>query len=269
MASSCSMYTTKGSPLLDPRIAPAVVSEVQDLIDKGEATGQQTGAWEGILVILTKNNLVLILQLPPEVVGVHPQNRSSLGVDSAAAQEHGDDILQAGYSSQKASDATCFECPPAEMAKEFEDFNENLLKESSGFLPPLSMLKYLSVGGSHTNTFLRQVNGGVPSAVPGLADSMGNLNFDSLSVGRASFAEACKKGMQWTVLHWQCAFQWPGLPHLVQEALNLHCKKSQTEIEIMLNLCNRRKNLLTNNMQVDWENWGKQLPMATPHARAT
>ena len=93
--------------------------------------------------------------------------------------------------------------------------------------------------------------------MPGLADSIGNLNFDSLSVGRPSFAEACKKGMQWTVLHWQCAFQWPGLPHLVQEALNLNCKKAQTEIEIMLNLCNRRKNLLTNNIPVDWENVGK------------
>ena len=160
VVTSCEFSVVVVVSMVDFGISPALVSEVQGLIDKGEATGQQTGAWEAILAVLTTNKMVLKLQLPPEVVGVHPQNRSNLGVDCVAAQEHGDDILQAGYSSQKASDATCFECPPGDMAKDFEDFNENLLKESNGYLPPLSTLKYLSVGGSHTNTFLRHVNAG-------------------------------------------------------------------------------------------------------------
>ena len=78
----------------------------------------------------------------------------------------------------------------------------------------MTELKYVSVGGSHTNTFVRQVNGGVRAVVEvlkGMADSDGNLSADRLKVGRPQFKDALENGMRWFVLHWGCVFAWPNL----------------------------------------------------------
>ena len=53
---------------------------------------------------------------------------------------------------KKASDATAAEVPPPPHDEAELKSNRALEDRSRGLIPPLTELKYVSVGGSHTNT---------------------------------------------------------------------------------------------------------------------
>ena len=122
---------------------------------------------------------------------------------------------------KKAADATCVGCPPPPHDTELIEFNETLEEQAKGTIPPLKILKTVSVGGSHTNTFMRQVKGEVkclldePAAIE--PDENGNLSYAKLTAGRPDFKDAVDNGMYWTVLHWGVPFAWPKLIDLIQK----------------------------------------------------
>ena len=107
--------------------------------------------------ILRDASLGCFSHVQPEFCGVHPQNRSRLGVSGSEAHHHGAQILRSGFSWRKAADATAFEVPPPPHDTEAKACNEQFAALSGGAIPPLQQLKLLSVGGGHTNTFLRAV----------------------------------------------------------------------------------------------------------------
>ena len=79
-------------------------------------------------------------------------------------------------------------------------FNQNLVDLSDGAIPPLTALRYLSVGGGHTNSFLRAVIAGCKTSVASLQDDSGRLNGDKLSAGRSAFQTALTEGLTWLVM---------------------------------------------------------------------
>ena len=158
----------KGAPLPD-EITEEIRKKVQDKIGTATQTPERTTAWEAIQLLLVEHKLALMgAQLPCDQVGVHPENRNRFGVGGTEAQKHGKDVLTEGFSWKKASDAACFDCPPPPLDAEHKAFNRAMCDQSQGIIPPLSMLTALSVGGSHTNTFCRQVKACVTSVVDGL-----------------------------------------------------------------------------------------------------
>ena len=107
--------------------------------------------------------------------------------------------------------------------------------QSQGIIPPLSMLTALSVGGSHTNTFCRQVKASVTAVVDGLQTTAeGKLDVAIIKSNRPSFAEAVDQGMRWFKMHWACPYVRPGLASLIQSALNTVSSSQQGEVEMML-----------------------------------
>jgi hypothetical protein len=124
---------------------------------------------------------------------------------------------------------------------------------SGGFIPPLQQLNLLSVGGAHTNAFLRAVKAGCKSAVPKLADENGNLDVKQLTVNRPEFQEACERGLKWFIMHHDTPQVWPGLVHMVQAALNAHAKNVQTEVEVMLDVHNMYETAITAGTDPDWK----------------
>jgi hypothetical protein len=239
------------SPVLPPTFTPELIEFVQKQIDKA-ATGEKTIIWEQIVARLFEANLATIEECPPQDVGVHKDNRFKMGVDTTRSQTHGADVLETGFSFEKCKDATSFETPPHPWDQQHVDFNEKLRKESAGLLPELRSLKMLSMGATHTNVFCRQVKAGVVSKVPKLADEDGNLNYERLTIGRPTFKQACDKGLKWCKLHWGCEFAWPKLAALGQDALNVIARNPPNEIEIMMNLCMRRRDILESGEKVDW-----------------
>ena len=132
--------------VLDAVFTKGLLEQVHKLCDDAEATGARVAAWEAIQVIMLQHKIAWNAQVPPEFVGVHPLNRSGLGVSGADAHHHGGQILQAGFSWRKASDATAVECPPAPFHLQSVTENEKYSKLSNGLIPQLSQLKLLSLG---------------------------------------------------------------------------------------------------------------------------
>ena len=221
-----------------PEVTAELVMQVHNIISKTEATGTgRTPAFEEIQDIFRDVGLGFEGDCPCDWVGVHPANRSGAGVGGSEAQVHGLHLLsRAGFSLKKASDATAFQSPPAhtEHFREAKAFNDKQCSLSDGLVPPLSKLILLSVGGTHTNTFCRQVKAAVKSIVPDLADESGHLNEEILVRGRPQFKQALTKGLKWFQMHWSTPFIWPLLPRLIENALNTEARKNQSEIEVML-----------------------------------
>ena len=221
-----------------PEVTAEVVVKMQNIIIKTEAIGtNRTLAFEEIQDILTEVGVAFEADCPCDWVGVHPENRSSASVGGSEAQVHGSHLLsKAGFSLKKASDAIAFQSPPAhtEHFREAKAFNDKQCSLSDGLVPPLSKLILLSVGATHTNTFCRQVKGGVKSIVNELADESGHLNEEILARGRPQFKHALTKGLKWFQMHWTTPFLWPLLPRLIENALNTEARKNQSEIEVML-----------------------------------
>ena len=248
---------------------PALIISVQKHIDSWNVKGEGVKAWAIIMKVLREHKLAEFgVQLDCEIVGVSPKNRSSMGVDAWGAQSHGDEILRVGYDKAKASDATCIQVPPPPLDKEMIDFNNQLEQQSKDSIPPIRALKNVSIGGSHTNTFCRQVKRGVKCLITDPAkldpDENGHLSYDNLTAGRPEFKEAVDNGMHWTVLHWGVPLAWPDLLDLAQEALNVVCATRQGEIEIMLKVARLAAVAETAGNEVDWQRLTKQAAHGNP-----
>jgi len=243
-----------GATLFEDVFTKQLIEMVQQVINRANLTGERVAAWDQLQQIFIDRKLAYKSQVPPEMVGVHPENRSRLGVGGSEAHHHGAQILKTGFSWAKASDAAAFEVPTDKLAlEEARAVNDGIVALSGGFIPPLVQLRLLSVGGGHTNAFLRAVKAGCRSAVPALADASGNLNPAHLSVDRLTFKDAMEKGLIWLVMHHQCPQVWPELVHLVQAALNTHAKTDQSEIEVLLDIGRMRDSAVGQNKEADWK----------------
>ena len=247
-----------------------IVKAVERHIALGEKKGERTTHWEAIQTLMLDSGIARSgVQIPPELVGVSAQNRSRLGVGASESQHHGREVLTDGFSFKKAADATCVESPPPPHNATAIEFNQKLEERSQGLIPPLLELKYESVGGSHTNTFCRQVKAGVRSVVPTLADENGKLNMERLTIGRPPFLDACTRGMKWFQMHWATPFVWPGLLPFVQNALNTDARTGQGEVEMMLYMHQQRAQAIESglepNMDIIVANARSSLPGCSPY----
>ena len=151
---------------LDPLFTPEIVAKVKALLQQGLSSGEKIGVWEQVRDECLNAGVAWDVHVPPEQPGVHPGNRSSLGVSGHDAQHLGFKILSVGWSWAKCADATAVQAPPTPLDKQVRLYNEELVALSDGLLPPLKVLQALTIGGGHTNCFLRQVQAGVRCILP-------------------------------------------------------------------------------------------------------
>ena len=90
-----------------------------------------------------------------DAVGIHPRNRSGQGLDIGECHSHCYEVVQQGFSWTKAADVTAIEAPGGEELQAATAFNDELAENSNGMFPKLKVLRLLSIGGAHTNGFLR------------------------------------------------------------------------------------------------------------------
>ena len=233
---------------------PEVVALVGGRIAIAKATGERTTAWEEIEDILVAHKMGRKnVRMPPEFVGVHPENRSRFGVGGSDAQVHLKELLVEGFSFKKSADATAVETPPPPHDVACKKFNDDLEATSRGLIPPVFELKLNSCGASHTNVGCRRVKAGVRSIVPELADENGNFDYAKLTLNRPSFKDALDNGMCWFVLHWACPFAWPDLLSLIEKTLNTDARGGQGEVEMMLHLQAQRVRALRAGEDANWK----------------
>ena len=135
------------------------------------SSSRKVQAWDEIKEQLVASGLAYRQQVQPQFVGTHPCNRSSFGIDPAKVHEHGHEVVRSGFSWAKAADAVAFEVPPAPHDADIVRINKELVQLSDGLLPEFGgSLKLASVGGSHTNAFLRALGAGSKTSVKEFGD---------------------------------------------------------------------------------------------------
>ena len=234
-------------------VSPEVIKQVNKLIADGSASGERLSAWDQIKALLLAHSLAWYAQIPPECCGVHERNRSSLGVGGSESHHLGARILRMGFSWSKCDDATAFAAPQTgPRAKAAQQKNARFAELSNGLIPALTQLQALSVAGSHTNTFLRAVKARCATVVPSLADSVGLLNVDMLSVNRPAFRDAVTNGLKWLMIADCVDEAIPELAGFIEKSLNTKAGQDKSEIEVMPEIFDVAQSALNKGTNPDW-----------------
>eukprot|EP00971_Amphidinium_carterae_P342682 6482083-Amphidinium_carterae.1 len=215
--------------------------QITALLEQGKQ-GQRVATWDKIKSLLVKEGLARTnVRMPPELVGVHPENRSKIGLQPSMVHQHGHEILQAGFSWSKCQDATAVEVPPSPLDKAAKDLNTKVVEMSKGLLPVLPDIKLLSLGSGHTNAFLRALKADCTTDCEALKGQDGRLSSEVLTLKKPELADAMRDGLAWCVLHWALPYVFPSLVDLIQSALNIVARSPKSELEVMMDMHNLAK----------------------------
>jgi len=217
-------------------LTPTIVEYITQIMFDTERSGDRVTGWEKIEKSLRGVGLSTKERHSVESVLVHPKNRGRHLVGVWESQKHGDEILfSGGWSDKKCEDATAFKVPPPPLDNDAIETNAKLVANSKGLIPPNGIKEIMSVGGSHTNVFLRMVKACIKALTKRLGGESGSLG-PHLYQGRPEFQYNVEHGMIWTVIHWAVEVVWPNMPTYIQRALNIHAKGIVGEVECLLSM---------------------------------
>jgi hypothetical protein len=203
--------------------------QIKSLIEAGEG-GNVVSVCKQVLSLLREHGVSYEARLSPNLVGVHPENRDGVGVLPSQVHKLLSDIVDLGFCEDVIT-AVCAESTPAQ-----QKFNVDLMQGSHGSLPSFAcdeMVKYCSLGASHTNQCLRLVLGQVAHADDRLTIN-GKLNLEKVLLQDAGFARALTDGLKWTVLPHQVLAKHEKLASLIQCGLNASGQIIRAESELQV-----------------------------------
>ena len=247
-----------------------VIKTIDELIAKGIKSGEKVGMWEQVIQDMYDGSIAWDESSQPDQTGVHPGNRSTFGVGGTESQHLGFAILSVGWSWNKCKDATAIQTPPIPLNVEAKAYNNMLVDMSDGLIPQLRLMRCLTIGGGHTNVWLRQCNGRVTCILgkdSDYADAKGKLCPEKLSIGRPLFAEALKDGLKYRMIHWQAPYIFPDLVEFAQSALNTEVRGGQSEIEILLVLHQLAHAATSRGEQISWPKIEEQACKSMPQCK--
>ena len=135
---------------IDPIFTDSVISHVNILIEKGISSGEKVGILRQIISYMYTHFVAWDESSQPDQTGVHPGNRSTFGVGGTDSQHLGFNILSVGFAWEECKDATAIQAPPAPLNKEAKDYNDMLVEVSDGLIPPLRLIRCLTIAGGGT-----------------------------------------------------------------------------------------------------------------------
>ena len=236
-------------------IAPAAMSvftkELDDFVSSMLADPERGGMhWEQFVDKLAEAGLCdRDVECDPDFVAVHEKNRSRFGLGCGAMNIHGAGIVAQGFSWKKSSDV---------MAIRFNgdsatwNFNEQLVELSQGMLPPLRMIKLISIGGTNTNGFLRALRH-QSITVTKYKDLNDRWDKTTLCAKDEALARAQAHGLKWTVLDHRVVDRWPDIVQYGIAVMNARSSAGISETEGMLAIYEAVEAELTANKEINWE----------------
>ena len=237
-AAASSLFRQHGLEV-DERYTPSLVLGIDALLKRGKEKGDKVAVLVEVKAKMVDAKLAVYKHVAPARAGVSSKNRSRLGVVGGDSQWLGRSILEQGWNDDRTAESSAFDLAPPPLDTEEREFNKRLVELSDGLIPSLEDIEVTTVGGSHTNTFLRQVCAEVPAVVAELSDTNevgGRLNYNQLVCNRQAFKLATEAGLKYWCGHWQAVHIWPELPDFLQDGLNICAKLIVSEPEVMLKL---------------------------------
>jgi hypothetical protein len=177
--------------------------------------------------ILKSVGLAWSAQLHSSTVGIHPRNRSGLGIRATQVHDLMHDIVSHGFVMAETQKATCIEVDPTTNKEAI--YNEQIMLSSEGLLPPLTKpLAALAFCCTHTNQGLRVLDAGL----------LRGRNKSDILDQDAELRQAVSKGLSWTVVSWKIGRHFPLLIDLFQESGNASgaIARGEGEIQVMLRI---------------------------------
>lgn len=257
-------------PLYHRLYTEELLKEVQDWIDKGNATGERVTYLARVSARLTTAGLASKQRIKPSKVAIDPENRERHGASGAKAQVHGDEVVRAGYASHK-EDAQGQE--PLPDMKDLLAANAEFASFSGGLIPDLDVpVEIQAWGATHTNIFLHQVAKGAPCIITDrkspLYSESGHLEKARICLDRPELEDAVENGMLWTKYHWSVRSAWPSLPSFAQRALNTVAKGDITELETMLLMQASAAAQAQKGQDINWDAVEEEAKAAIPACKA-
>lgn len=204
------------------------------MINAAGTSGNIVRATRDILNLLKAEGVAVEMRLQPNLVGIHPANRDGLGVSLSDSEALISNIFDLGWSDSEIN-GIC-----VETNAEMRAYNQNLMANVG--LPSFSnvdCVKYASLSASHTNQGLRLIMAGATHSDPRMTVD-GHLSLEKISARDPLMGEAARLGFQWLVIPIHIMDAHPGLPSLIQSAMNSsnQISRSESELQVLRRLHN-------------------------------
>ncbi|CAE6971307.1 unnamed protein product [Symbiodinium sp. CCMP2592] len=206
------------------------VDSIRDTVQEGDRLVKTVHA---AISQLESQGHVYTMQLQPTMVGISSQNRDGSGINPVDVHDLLGDIVQAGW-----LDARVQAIAHEPTGQEDIDWNVRLFQSMHDRCGPLepTMIKALSLAGSHTNSVLRCFHYEVMHEGDETVCHDGRLSMELLRKHDPDFARAVREGVVWKILSKHVAAQLPQLLGLVQRMGNATLHRGEHELQLMRRL---------------------------------
>jgi hypothetical protein len=206
-------------------------------------------------LILETHELQYVSRLHSTQVGVHPRNRAASGIVAQEVHRKLRKLVQAGFSFEECRNAAAVEREPGEVGDSMELKNALLVDASGGQLASVaaSSLKVFSVTCGHTNQALRAAHHGLPSE-DDLVSVAGRVSVGKISEQDPNLGRAIREGLNWKVMVWQAAREWPEIVDLLIDADNIptsNMSRADTNIVVLWRIIKAAKDMQAVKT-IDW-----------------
>jgi hypothetical protein len=206
-------------------------------------------------LILETHELQYVSRLHSTQVGVHPRNRAASGIVAQEVHRKLRKLVQAGFSFEECRNAAAVEREPGEVGDSMELKNALLVDASGGQLASVaaSSLKVFSLTCGHTNQALRAAHHGLPSE-DDLVSVAGRVSVGKISEQDPNLGRAIREGLNWKVMVWQAAREWPEIVDLLIDADNIptsNMSRADTNIVVLWRIIKAAKDMQAVKT-IDW-----------------
>ena len=183
--------------------------------------------------LLAEKLAVRMKNVSPDLLVIHPDNRSKLMIDWNGSHGKIIDVKKSGVHIQKLADSVAFELPyNGPIREEILLKNQQKIATSQGRLAPLNGdERYASVASTHVSQGCKAINHGCQTSYEDFAVD-GRMSKDCFCRDDPEF-ERLLAGWDWLILRAECLTAWPELPAFLEKAYNAsnNVAKGKDELE--------------------------------------
>ncbi len=235
-------------------VAPIINKMIEDYDGTESKQYQKKAHADNVINLLLDSGLAEKRVVKLVKCGVHPENRSTFGLDTKDVHELQMYIIKSGWSWSECNRAWAIEASPGEQGKRQFEFQQMLAAASDGQLPTMepTNLEILTFACSHTVAGPKCALAQSRSPNVELCTEDGRLSVDKICAMAPSYKEAVDRGLEWVVINHKCEIAMPMLCKFLSTAANSGggAQRMPTKVQILLEI--HGKAVQNMNVHKDW-----------------